>query len=125
MKRTALLESYGPILLGGLIESERAKAAQLHQAGLGPPPDESTNVVLLQRVGREVLQVLGGLLAENERRESTNKIALVADLATRFCHGAVETTETDEELRNVARRSVRLAKIILGEAALAVNEAKS
>lgn len=125
MKRTALLESYGPIVLDGLIESERAKATQLHQAGLGPPPDKATNVVMLTRYGREALQVLGGLLAENERRESTNKIALVADLATRFCHGAIETTETDEELRDIARRSVRLAKIILGEASLAVNEAKS
>jgi len=120
VKRSSLVEMYGPILLDGLIESELAKAAQLHNAGLGPVPEESANVVLLKRYGKEALQVIGGLLLESEKRSQTHKVALIADLASRFCGGTVETTETDEELRDAARRSVRLARHIVAEAALTV-----
>lgn len=126
MNRSSLVEQYGPILLDGLIESELAKAEQLHAAGLGPPAAESNSVILLKRYGKEALQVLRGVMLADERKSHTHKIALIADLASRFCQGAVEITESDDELRNLARRSVRLARHIVAEAALTVerDEAK-
>lgn len=61
----------------------------------------------------DVMAAYFAVQKDNERRA---RARYVADLAGSFLHGVVETSESDGDLRDHAKRAVRLAELLLTEA---------
>jgi hypothetical protein len=73
----------------------------------------------MQQHAPAVLQaLLDGMRLAHGEMEQRGRAAFLTDVAARFVMGAFETMEdaSDDELQRVARRAVRLARMLLAEA---------